>query len=74
MSIVLNVAEGSGRFSKPDRKNFFTISRSSLFEVVAINEVLKDEGLISEKEFHDFYIQAEELSRILLAMIKNLQQ
>lgn len=36
LSIVLNIAEGSGRFSKPDRKNFFTISRSSVFECVAI--------------------------------------
>ena len=74
LSIVLNIAEGSGRFSKPDRKNFFTISRSSIFEVVAIYDVLRDEGHISEMEFQDFYILAEELSRILLAMIKNLKQ
>lgn len=74
LSIVLNISEGSGRFSKPDRKNFFTISRSSVFEVVAVYDVLKDEGHISEKEFHDFYILAEELSRILLTMIKNLKQ
>lgn len=35
-SIVLNIAEGSGRFSPRDRRNFFVISRSSLFEVIAI--------------------------------------
>ena len=42
-SIVLNIAEGSGRFTKPDRKNFFIISRSSIFECIAILDVLKDE-------------------------------
>jgi four helix bundle protein len=34
-SVVLNIAEGSGRFSKSDRKNFFIIARSSVFECVA---------------------------------------
>ena len=48
LSIVLNIAEGSGRFSKPDRKNFFTISRSSIFECIAIYDVLKHEYLIED--------------------------
>lgn len=71
-SIVLNLAEGSGRFSKPDRRNFFVISRSSVFECVAILDILKDEKKITLKEFAQFYEQAEELSKIIFAMIKNL--
>ncbi len=71
-SIVLNLAEGSGRFSKPDRRNFFVISRSSLFECIAILDVLKDEESISIHLFQSFYKNADELSRILYAMIKNL--
>jgi four helix bundle protein len=74
LSVVLNIAEGSGRFTKPDRKNFFTISRSSVFEVVAIYDVLKDESLISNEDFKGLYMLAEELSKILLSMIKNLKQ
>ena len=72
-SIVLNLAEGTGRFSKPDRKNFFIIARSSVFECVAILDVLEDESIIGESAFRGFYDQAEELSKILYAMIKNLQ-
>ncbi len=72
-SIVLNLAEGSGRFSKLDRKNFFTISRGSVFECVAILDVLKDESILEENVFQEFYGQGEELSKILYAMIKNLQ-
>ena len=72
-SIVLNLAEGSGRFSHPDRRNFYIISRSSIFECIAILDVLKDESVIEENTFRGFYDQAEELSKILFAMIRNLQ-
>ncbi len=72
-SIILNLAEGSGRFSKPDRRNFFIIARSSIFECVAILDILKDESTIDEVTFRGFYNSAGELSRILFTMIKNLQ-
>ncbi|GAB5416823.1 MAG: hypothetical protein Crog4KO_16890 [Crocinitomicaceae bacterium] len=71
-SIVLNIAEGSGRFSKRDRRNFFVIARSSAFECVAILDVLKDEGVITKFTFQKFYNYAEEISKILFAMISNL--
>ena len=29
LSIATNLAEGNGRFTKPDRRNFFTIARIS---------------------------------------------
>ena len=71
-SIVLNIAEGSGRFSKLDRRNFFVIARSSVFECVAVLDVLKDEKLVDETVFKEFLLKADELSRILYAMIRNL--
>lgn len=73
LSIVLNIAEGSGRFSKPDRRNFFVISRSSAFECVAILDVLHDKGVISQNAFQKFYANAEEISKILFAMINRFQ-
>ncbi len=73
-SIALNIAEGSGRFTNPDRKNFFIISKSSVFECVAILDIIKDEKRISEEKFGKLHDQADELSRILYAMIKNLSQ
>ena len=71
-SIVLNIAEGSGRFSSADRRNFFIISRSSVFECIAILDVLKDESVLDVKHFELFYSAAEQLSKMLYAMIKNL--
>lgn len=73
LSIVLNIAEGSSRFSKADRRNFFVISRGSVFECVAVFDILKDEGLLPIYQFQDFYARAEELSKILFALIKNLE-
>jgi len=72
LSIALNIAEGSGRFSPRDRKNFFIISRSSIFECIAILDILKDDGVLSENDYGLFYEQAEVLSKMLFAMIRNL--
>ncbi len=43
-SVPLNIAEGSGKFSKADRRNYFIIARASAFECVAIIDILRDEG------------------------------
>jgi four helix bundle protein len=74
LSIVLNIAEGSSRFSKPDRRNFCVIARGSVFECVAIFDVLKDHCLLLPDEFAHLYSLAEELSKMLFAMIKNLEK
>lgn len=71
-SIALNIAEGSGRFSKPDRRNFFIVSRGSVFECAAILDILHDAGSIDKDIFDSFLKRADELSRILYTMIKNL--
>lgn len=73
-SIVLNIAEGSGKFSKPDRRNFFTIARASVFECVAILDILHDTHILNKESFDGFLKNADELSRILYSLIKNLNQ
>jgi four helix bundle protein len=72
-SIVLNIAEGSGKFSKPDRRNFFIIARGSVFECIAILDILHDQKIIAQEEFDLFLGKADELSKMLFAMIRNLQ-
>ena len=72
-SIVLNIAEGSGRFTKPDRRNFYVISRGSVFESISILDVLKDEGSIDEDLFKALYAEGEQISKILYKLIRNLE-
>jgi len=73
LSIVLNIAEGSGRNSKSDKRHFFVISRGSVFECVAILDILNDEQKLGKEQFGWLYFQAEELSKMLFAMIKSLE-
>lgn len=74
LSICLNLAEGSGRFTNPDRKNFYIISRSSVFEVAAILDILKDEQVITFQDFSTLYNDLEEISKMVFAMIKQLNK
>jgi len=71
-SIPLNLAEGSGKFSKADRRNYFTVARASLFECVAILDILNDEKKINDAVYQSQLKHADELSRILYVMIQNL--
>ena len=43
-SIVLNLAEGNGKFTGPDRCRFFDISRGSALECAAALDVLVAQG------------------------------
>jgi four helix bundle protein len=44
LSIATNLAEGNDRFTKPDRKNFFTIARGCVQECVPLLEVARRRG------------------------------
>ena len=71
LSVVLNIAEGSGRFTIPDRRNFFIISRSSMFECIAIIDLLKDSKSIDIEKYNKLYSTGEEISKMLYKLISN---
>jgi four helix bundle protein len=48
LSIATNLAEGNGRFTKPDRRNFFTIARGSAQECVPLLEIARRRGLVND--------------------------
>ncbi|MFM7106724.1 MAG: four helix bundle protein, partial [Flavobacteriales bacterium] len=63
LSIMLNIAEGYSRFSTEDRKNFYVIARGSIFECVAMFDVLIGENLIEADMHQEIYSKLEELSK-----------
>jgi four helix bundle protein len=71
ISIVINIAEGSGKFSKADKRNFYTISRGSTYECVSLLELIFDENQITKEKFTDFYQKFEILSKMLLGLINS---
>jgi len=73
LSIMLNIAEGTGRFTKRDRRNFCVISRGSVFECVAIFDYLQDIKKIDKLSFEMYYNKLDELSRILFSLIESFE-
>ena len=74
LSIMLNIAEGAGRFTKPDKRNFYVIARGSIFECVAICDFLLDDRIIASSKYDEIYGMAEEISKMLYAMIQKLEK
>ena len=71
ISMVINIAEGSGKFSKPDKRNFYTISRGSVYECVSLFEIIFGQNQTSKEEFDDFYKKFETISKMLLGLINS---
>ncbi len=73
LSIMLNIAEGSAKFSAKDRRNFFVIARGSVFECSSLICFLHNEGEITDDFKNELYNSLNEISMILYTMIKNLE-
>lgn len=73
LSIAANIAEGNGRFTIPDRKNFFGIARGSVQECVPLLELAKRRKLLAEDLHQDLKGQLEEIAKMLSGLIKGLQ-
>ncbi len=71
-SIVLNIAEGCAKSSKADEKNYFTTARGSVFECVAILDIMNQSKELDEEAYSINLKLADELSRMLYKMISNL--
>jgi four helix bundle protein len=69
ISIILNIAEGSSRFSSADRKKFLVISRGSAFECLAVLHII---SLSTKQTFPELENTLEEISKILYKMISTL--
>lgn len=72
LSIILNIAEGSGRLTNLDKRRFYIMARGSVFETVSLLRIIFEEKLIRQNQFEEFYGVADELSRMLFTMINNL--
>ncbi len=71
ISIPLNLAEGSGRLTPKDKRNFYKNSRASVFELIPILEISRKLDLLSEEESNSLRKEGSEISRIISALMKN---
>ena len=73
LSVATNLAEGNGRFTKADRKNFFTIARGSAQECVPLLEVARRRGLIEQAKHDELRKALEEIAKMLSGLIKGVE-
>ncbi len=72
LSIAANIAEGNGRFTKPDRKNFFGIARGSVQECVPLLELAHRQELLPDGQRQQMKQELEEIARMLSGLIKGV--
>jgi four helix bundle protein len=74
LSIAANIAEGNGRFTKADRRNFFGIARGSVQECVPLLELAARQKLIKSERHEQLKADLEEIARMLSGLISGLEK
>ncbi len=74
VSIMANIAEGFGRRSDKEFCNFLNIAQGSAREVQSHCYCALDLGYIDEKRFTDLVRLAEEITRMIFALMQHLQR
>src|SRR5690349_1665107 len=73
LSIAANIAEGNGRFTKADRRNFFGIGRGSVQECIPLLELALRQDLLKSDYHATLKAQLEEVAKMLSGLIKGLE-
>jgi len=71
ISILLNIAEGNGKFSPKDRCRYFDISMGSTLESSACLDILYLKKVINDDEKHNGKEMLNEIVAMLIGLIKS---
>ncbi len=73
VSVPCNIAQGQGRTSKREFKQFLAISRGSVLELETEVQIAADLGLLNTEFARQLIVKTEELLRMLNGLMKSLQ-
>jgi four helix bundle protein len=71
LSIVLNIAEGAGKFSPADKAVFYTRARASATECAAVLDVCRKLNLLATTSTDDNKAILERIAQMLTKLIKS---
>ena len=71
MGTVINLAESTARMTHPEKKHFLTIARGNINSCVALMELGIEIGWIDHTTFEHFYTRYEQMSKMMLGMIRS---
>ena len=72
VSMISNIAEGSGRNTTPDLAHFVDMANGSAFEVETQLYLAIDLEYITQQEFEDILSQLQEIEKMLYNLRKSL--
>ena len=72
VSVSSNIAEGSSRRSKLDFVRFIEIGTGSVFELASQIFIARRQGFLSEENFQELYLDAQEIGRMLSGLKNSL--
>ena len=70
-SIVLNIAEGNGKFTPKDRCKYFDISRGSAMECAGCLDVLSARELVDNLDVREGKVILRDIINMLMGLIKS---
>ena len=73
LSIATNLAEGNGRFTEADRRNFFTIARGSTQECIPLLEIACRRRFVDEAQHAELRTALEEVAKMISGLINGLE-
>jgi len=74
LSVPNNIAEGSGRRHRAEKKQFFRMALSSAFECIPILTVALKQNQIAQKEYDQIYGSCYEISKMISGLIKSVDK
>lgn len=69
LSSSANIAEGTGREGVRESKQLFNIAKGSVYEVVSIAHVLRQEALLSAEDFSEVHQLCDRIAGMLSGLI-----
>ncbi|MFO8007219.1 MAG: four helix bundle protein [Candidatus Brocadiia bacterium] len=74
LSIATNLAEGNGRFTKADRKHFFTIARGPVQECVPLPELAQRRELLQKGKHAELCAELESVAKMISGLVRGLDK
>ncbi len=74
LSVAANLAEGNGRSTKADRRNFFTIARGSVQECVPLLEITRRRGFIDGTRHAELREDLVTIAKMISGLINGLDK
>ena len=72
-SVAANIAEGKGRFSRKEFKQYLYIARGSIYESITFLTVMKELNWVSSEEVDTLESEALALNKMLNSLINKLK-